>query len=200
MKLTSLQLPRHLAHWIAGNPFEPGVAKVLAALEPLGWPLVPGVPEALRREKKVIVLAPRPSNLPSGRSWSSAVPHAMAAAHPVLDGLSAPSLNVVSLVHWKRSPAELADWLDGHARTSDTYANRDAVDAMGVRQIPSKPGRWYKLVYSPDPLGAHVVNVLLARKPGLILEAAVFNRVFVVSSEAWHPDTLYPGLPVESLA
>lgn len=200
MKVTSLQLPRFMAHWIAGNPFEPGVARVLDALEATGWPMVPGVPDAIRDDKKVIVLAVRPPNLPQGRSWASAVPHAMAAVHPVLDGLSAPSLNIVSLVHWKRSPAALADWLEAHGRKSDTYADRDMVDAMGVRLVPAKPGRWYKLVYCPDPIGLHVVNALLARKPGFTLEAAIFNRVFVISSEPWHPDALYPGLPIEDLA
>jgi hypothetical protein len=69
-----------------------------------------------------------------------------------------------------------------------------------VRLVPAKPGRWYKLVYCPDPIGIHVVNALLARKPGLTLEAEVFNRVFVISSDPWHPDALYPGLPIEELA
>ena len=46
----------------------------------------------------------------------------------------------------------------------------------------------------------NALSALLARKPGLTLEAAIFNRVFVVSSDPWHPDALYPGLPIEELA
>lgn len=199
MKTTTALFPKHLAEYFSNNPVTPPFKTLTARAAKVAGEKLVGL-ERLTKDQppRLVTIAAKPPGSPAlPIPWSVAMQSALCRAYPALDGLSIPAACIISPVHWVKSPQALATLLDDWSGGKNGPYLCAAIDAA---KLPADPDRWYKLIMSPDPRVTQAALDLVAAVPAFRVEAVLWTRFVVVSAPAWHPDALYPGLPMESLA
>ena len=200
MKTTTALFPKSLAEYFSNNPITPPFKTLTARAAKVAGEKLVGL-ERLTKDQpsRLVTIAARQPGLPAlSIPWSVAMQSALCRAYPALDGLSIPAACIISPVHWVKSPAVLAELFDRWSGGGKNVAYRSA--SLSAALLQADPDRWYKVIISPDQRVTQAALDLVAAVPAFRVDSVMWTRFVVVSCPAWHPDALYPGLPIEELA